>query len=102
MRPGSCGRRVFEQATRLHERAGITFPFGHNGHGIGLSVHEPPFISRHDERPFEPGMMTAVETRTRWEGKLGLHMNDLVEISEGSPIIHTGVFPLDEILVLST
>jgi Xaa-Pro aminopeptidase len=100
VRPGNCGRLIFEEAVKLHKRAGIDFPFGHNGHGIGLQVHEPPFISRHDERQFQPGMVTAIETRTRWEGKLGLHMNDLVEVTAAEPIVHTGVFPVDEILSL--
>lgn len=102
VRPGNCGRLIFEEAVRLHERAGIDFPFGHNGHGIGLRVHEPPFISRHDERPFQPGMIAAIETRTRWEGKLGLHMNDLVEVTAADPVVHTGVFGIDEILRLDT
>ena len=100
VRPGNCGRMIFEAAVRLHKRAGIDFPFGHNGHGIGLRVHEPPFISQHDERPLQPGMIAAIETRTRWEGKLGLHMNDLVEVTESETIVHTGVFSNEEILRL--
>lgn len=27
-------------------------------------------------------------------------MNDLVEITDGEPVVHTGVFPIDEILRL--
>ena len=100
VRPGNCGRRIFEQAVRLHDRAGIDFPFGHNGHGVGLCVHEPPFISIHDETTFLPGMVVAIETRTRREGEMGLHMNDLVEITDGEPMVHTGLFPIDEILRL--
>ena len=30
----------------------------------------------------------------RQEGELGLHMNDLVEITDGEPGVQTGVFPI--------
>jgi hypothetical protein len=47
-------------------------------------------------------MIAAIETRTRWEGKLGLPMNDLVEVTAADPVVHTGAFGIDEILWLDT
>ena len=54
------------------------------------------------QRPFQPGMIAAIETRTRWEGKPGLPMNDLVEVTAADPVVHTGAFGIDEILWLDT
>ncbi len=96
-RPGNTGRQLFEAATRLHEQAGIPFPYAHHGHSIGLQVHERPLISPHETIPYEVGMVTTVETRVRWVGKVGYHMEDLVEITDGAPIVHSTFFDNEEI-----
>ncbi len=100
LRPGNTGRELFERAAQLHEKHGIPFPYAHNGHGIGLQVHEHPLISPHEEIVYEPGMMSTVETRVRWPGKVGYHMEDLVEITEGAPIVRSDYFDNEEILVV--
>jgi hypothetical protein len=40
-------------------------------------VHEHPFIGPNEEIPYEAGMLSTVETRVRWVGQKGLHMEDL-------------------------
>ena len=98
VRPGNTGRQLFERATQLHEEKGVPFPYAHNGHGIGLFVHEHPIIGPHDDIPYEPGMMTTVETRVRWVGKVGYHMEDLLEVTEGAPVVHSDFFDNEAIL----
>ncbi len=100
LRPGNAGRELFEAATRLHEKHDIPFPYAHNGHGIGLQLHEYPLISPHDHTVYEPGMMSTVETRVRWPGEVGYHMEDLVEITDGAPVIRSDYFDNEEILVV--
>ncbi len=100
VRPGSSGRQLFEEATRLHSQADIPFPYAHNGHSIGLQVHEHPLISPHEEIVYEPGMVTTVETRVRWVGEKGLHMEDLVLVTDGAPVLLSDFFDNEEILVI--
>ncbi len=100
VRPGVTGRELFERATRLHEQHDIPFPYAHNGHGLGLLVHEHPLISPHEDIAFEPGMMTTVETRIRWVGKCGYHMEDLIEVTESAPRVRSDYFDNEEILVV--
>ena len=100
VRPGNTGRELFEHATRLHAKHDIPFPYAHNGHSLGLLVHEHPLISPHDETPYQAGMMTTVETRVRWVGKCGYHMEDLIEVTEGAPIVRSDYFDNEEILVV--
>ena len=100
VRPGNTGRALFERAAVLHDQHGIPFPYAHNGHGLGLLVHEHPLISPHDARAFQPGMMTTVETRVRWVGKCGYHMEDLVEVTEGGPVVRSNYFDNEDILVV--
>jgi Xaa-Pro aminopeptidase len=99
-RPGNSGRQLFEAASRLHAKADIPFPYAHNGHSIGLSVHEHPLISPHEDLVYEPGMVTTVETRVRWVGKKGLHMEDLVQITDSAPVLLSDFFDNEEIFVI--
>lgn len=100
VRPGNSGRELFELATRLHKQHDIPFPYAHNGHGLGLLVHEHPLISPHDDLVYQPGMMTTVETRVRWVGKCGYHMEDLIEVTENAPVVRSDYFDNEEILVV--
>lgn len=100
VRPGNTGAQLFEAATRLHEKHGIPFPYAHNGHGIGLQIHEHPLISPHEAIPYAAGMMTTVETRVRWPGKVGYHMEDLIEVTDGAPILRSDYFDNEDILVV--
>lgn len=34
-----------------------------------------------------------VETRVRWPGKEGYHVEDLVQVTDGDPIVHSRFFP---------
>ena len=100
VRPGNTGAQLFAEATRLHETHGIPFPYAHNGHGIGLFIHEHPLISPHDHIPYEAGMMTTVETRVRWVGKVGYHMEDLIEVTDGAPVVRSDYFDNEAIFVV--
>lgn len=98
--PGRTGRELFAKAKEMQTKAGMAFPYSHNGHSLGLNVHERPIISPHEDIPYEAGMITTVETRHREVGKLGLHMEDIIEITEKGPIWHARFFQNEEILVI--
>ena len=100
LRPGRTGRELFARATELHARHDIPFPYAHNGHGIGLSVHEHPLISPHEELVYQPGMVSTVETRARWVGEAGYHMEDLYLVTDGAPVLLSDAFDNEEILVV--
>ena len=46
-------------------------------------------LAAYDETPLEPNMAFAVETRVRWPGVQGFHIEDLVVIREDGPEIIT-------------
>ena len=54
---GTPAREVNAACRGPIEEAGLGEHFRHRmGHGIGMDVHERPFISTEDETPLEPGM----------------------------------------------
>lgn len=99
-RPGKTGRELFDLAKRTQEKLGLAFTYSHNGHSIGLTGHEHPIISAHESIPYEVGMLTTVETRARWPGKGGYHMEDIIEITAGAPVWHAKYFLNEELLVV--
>jgi len=100
LRPGNTGRQLFEAAGKLHEKHGLPFPYAHNGHSIGLEGHERPMISPYEDIPYQAGMISTVETRVRWVGEKGLHMEDLFAITDGAPVLLSDAFDNEEIFVI--
>lgn len=80
IRPGMTGRAADAIARDLIAAAGYGDAFKHGlGHGIGLEVHEPPWVSvaRGDD-PLEPGMVFSVEPGIYLPGWGGVRIEDLV------------------------
>jgi Xaa-Pro aminopeptidase len=66
------------------EEAGLGPYFRHRmGHGIGLNVHEEPYISEEDSTPLEPGMVFTDEPSILWDGHFGVRCEDVVVCAEG-------------------
>ena len=56
-RPGVPCFEVDAAARRVIEKAGYGESFTHRlGHGLGIDVHEPPYMVGHDRTMLEPGM----------------------------------------------
>ena len=67
--PGALARKVNAACRGPIEAAGLSEGFRHRmGHGIGLDVHELPFLSVEDETPLEAGMTFTDEPSSRIDG----------------------------------
>ena len=67
------------QPRRVIDDAGYGDYFTHRlGHGIGLEVHEPPYIVRGNCMELQPGMCHSIEPGIYLEGKFGIRIEDLV------------------------
>jgi Xaa-Pro aminopeptidase len=66
------------------EAAGLGEHFRHRmGHGIGLDVHERPFLSPEDDTPLEPGMTFTDEPSIIIPGRFSVRIEDIVVCEEG-------------------
>jgi Xaa-Pro aminopeptidase len=66
------------------EEAGLGEHFRHRmGHGIGLDVHERPFLSPEDQTPLEPGMTFTDEPSIIIRGRFSVRIEDIVVCDEG-------------------
>ncbi len=61
MRPGVPINELSAAADRVLTRAGYKFYMNSIGHGVGLHLHEPPWLDRANEKPIQEGMVLAIE-----------------------------------------
>ena len=84
--PGVPAEEVDRAARAVIEEAGYGEYFIHRtGHGLGLEVHEPPYIVAGNERILEPGMVFTVEPGVYLPGRGGVRIeDDVVVTSDGA------------------
>jgi Xaa-Pro aminopeptidase len=83
-RPGALAREVNAACREPIEASGLGEHFRHRmGHGIGLDVHERPFLSPEDETPLEAGMTFTDEPSIVVHGSFALRIENVVVCAEG-------------------
>ena len=79
VRPGITCESLDETARNVIEDAGYGEYFIHRlGHGIGLQVHERPYIVRNNGLELEPGMTFTIEPGIYIVGEIGVRVEDTV------------------------
>lgn len=77
--PGITAEEVDATARRIIDEAGYGANFIHRtGHGIGLDVHEDPYIVSGNDLALEEGMAFSVEPGIYVEGHYGARIEDIV------------------------
>lgn len=83
VRPGIETQDLDRIARSTIEGAGYGDRFIHRtGHGIGLEVHEPPYLVEGDHTILAPGMTFSVEPGVYLEGRFGIRIEDIVVVTE--------------------
>jgi Xaa-Pro aminopeptidase len=81
--PGVPAEAIDRAAREVIEQAGYGDEFVHRtGHGVGLDVHESPYIVEGNETELEPGMVFSVEPGVYLEGEFGVRIEDLVAVTD--------------------
>ena len=84
VRPGVTAEQVDTAARDVLAQAGLAEYFVHRtGHGIGLSVHEEPYIVAGNGIPLAEGMAFSVEPGIYLPGRWGARIEDIVIVTAG-------------------
>lgn len=82
VRPGVTAEQVDAAARDVLAAEGLAEAFVHRtGHGIGLSVHEEPYIVAGNPLPLQEGMAFSVEPGIYFPGQWGARIEDIVIVT---------------------
>jgi Xaa-Pro aminopeptidase len=82
IRPGMTAQEADAIARGIFAQAGYVDEFGHGlGHGVGLNIHETPFMNKlSEDDTLEPGMVLTVEPGLYFPGWGGVRIEDIVVV----------------------
>jgi Xaa-Pro dipeptidase len=81
IRPGASTRTIYEAFLKKFGELGLP-PISFVGHGIGLHLHEEPYLGRYSDSRLEAGMILGIEPLVYGRGKgFGLQSKDMVLIT---------------------
>ncbi|MDR1510353.1 MAG: aminopeptidase P family protein [Synergistaceae bacterium] len=81
VRNGQTGQGVDRAARKIIEDAGYGQYFLNRlGHGVGIAIHEEPYIVEGNDAPLEPGNVFSVEPGIYIPGKFGVRIENLVAV----------------------
>ncbi len=90
VRPGADGTAVDGVARKVIEDAGLGERFGHGlGHGVGLEVHEAPWLNPELESTLAVGNVVTIEPGVYISGLGGIRIEDLAIVGEDGPDVLT-------------
>ncbi|MDT5105255.1 MAG: hypothetical protein QOI25_2768 [Mycobacterium sp.] len=99
VRPGVTAEQVDAAARDVLAAAGLAEAFVHRtGHGIGLSVHEEPYIVAGNDIPLQEGMAFSVEPGIYFPGEWGARIEDIVVVT-GDGVMAVNQQPHDLVVV---
>lgn len=89
--PGALCQDVDKAARAVLEAAGFGPGYAvpglphRTGHGLGLDIHEGPWIVQGDKTPLAPGMCFSIEPMLCVYGECGVRLEDIVCMTESGP-----------------
>ena len=91
VRPGLPAEEVDRATRAVIEEKGLGDLFIHRtGHGLGLDIHEEPWIQAGNTMPLERGMVFSVEPGIYVPGRFGIRVEDIVTVTTGGSKTLTG------------
>src|SRR6516162_4666595 len=96
-KPGVAAGAVDRAVRGYYEQKGWSRDYGlpglphRTGHGIGMDVHEPPYLVRNDTTQLAPGMCFSDEPGLYIPGEFGIRLEDCWYMTENGPKLFTAL-----------
>ncbi|MEZ4633149.1 MAG: Xaa-Pro peptidase family protein [Deinococcales bacterium] len=88
IKPGVRAKDIDSAARQVISQAGYGPYFVHRtGHGLGLEIHEPPYITSTSDLIIEAGMVFSVEPGIYLPGRFGVRLEEIVIVRQTGPEI---------------
>ena len=102
MRPGVMAGELFEYCRVKAHAAGLEFNLPHIGHGVGIGLHEYPMLEPRNDAVLQPGMVFYVEPMVLDRSIGAFHIEDLVAVTDGDPMILTDVMNTERLVSIES
>jgi len=90
-RSGMKAKKVDALTRDIVEKAGFGEYYVHStGHGVGLDIHEMPYISTKSDTIIEDGMVYTIEPGIYVPGEFGIRIEDMVTMVDGKAKVMSG------------
>ncbi len=87
-RSGMKAKKIDALTRDIIEKAGYGNYYVHStGHGVGLDIHEMPYISAKSKMCVEDGMVYTIEPGIYIPGEFGIRIEDMVAMIDGRAVI---------------
>lgn len=101
IKPGASARAVYEAFLGKFGELGLP-PISFVGHGIGLHLHEEPYLGKYDDYELEAGMVLGIEPLVYQTGHgFGLQLKDMVAVTGSGAELLSDVTDTDALYVIS-
>lgn len=92
VKPGNPAKLVDQAARDVITAAGYGDRFPHRtGHGLGIDVHEEPYVTGTSERPLQVGNVFSIEPGIYLPGRFGIRLEEIVIVRENGPEIFSAL-----------
>lgn len=87
-RSGMKAKKIDAFTRDIIEKGGMAKYYIHStGHGVGLDIHEMPYISAKSEMKVEDGMVYTIEPGIYIPGEFGIRIEDMVTMENGRAVV---------------
>jgi Xaa-Pro aminopeptidase len=97
IKPGARCQEIYRRFLKHFTALGFE-PIGFVGHGIGLFLHEEPYLGRYGDEVLEEGMAVAIEPLVYIPGRFGLQNKDMLAVMRDGCEVLSNVTETEELL----
>lgn len=98
VRPGASSADIYRRFLERFERAGLP-AISFVGHGIGVYLHEEPYIGKYSDTTLRAGMVLGIEPLVYAPGR-GMQNKDMILVTEDGCELLSDVTPADRLIEL--
>ena len=100
IKPGASTRDIYEAFSQHLAKLNLP-PIKFIGHGIGLHLHERPYLGIYDDMPLEAGMVLGIEPLVYNTGfGFGMQNKDIVLVTENGAQLLSDVTNTDDLITI--
>ena len=97
IKPGASCSEIYRKFLQKFGELGFE-PISFVAHGIGLHLHEEPYMGRYGDETVAAGMVGAFEPLVYIPGRFGMQNKDMFAVTEHGCELLSDVTPTDELL----